>query len=211
MQRLQRLGILEQHGTIDLFQFLAALGQKLVEVTNGLLIGTHVCRTHLGKSSIHTFERIQVLGQSDLGGSEGWPLFSGEKRILSPRFDSPGLYDSLFLAFVLSGLKHLVNVLDKLLNVLNRTLNHLHVSIWQHTMYLDLVLVCVAVHLAHTIPDCPTSTLDTCLKCLESSADAHMFISLSKEDLYLRFLLRPKNFLDFCHTQLALLKQNTSD
>ena len=70
VQRLQRLGILKQHGTIDLFQFLAALGQKFVEVTNGLLIGTHVGRAHLGKSSIHTFERIQVLGQSDLGGSE---------------------------------------------------------------------------------------------------------------------------------------------
>lgn len=69
VQRLQRLGILEQHGTIDLFQFLTTFSQKLVEVTDSLLIGTYVGSAHLEKSSIDTFERVQVLGQSDLGRS----------------------------------------------------------------------------------------------------------------------------------------------
>ena len=72
-------------------------------------------------------------------------------------------------------------------------------------MYLDLVLVCIAVHLAHSVPDCSTSPFDTCLKCLESSADVHMLILLSKEDLYFRLLLRPHSFLSLGHTWLAVI------
>lgn len=66
-------------------------------------------------------------------------------------------------------------------------------------MYLDLVLVCIAVHLAHSVPDSATSTLDTCLKRLESSANTCVLVPLSKENLHLRFLLRPKSLLNFCH------------
>lgn len=78
-------------------------------------------------------------------------------------------------------------------------------SVWSHTVYLDLVLIRVAVHLAHSVPDGATSTLDTCLKCLESSPNVCMLISLCKENLYLRFLLRPNGFLNFGHDSRALL------
>ena len=71
-------------------------------------------------------------------------------------------------------------------------------------MYLDLVLICIAVHLAHSVPDRSTSPFDTCLKCLEPSANVHMFILLSKEDLYFRLLLRPNSFLNLGHTWLAI-------
>ena len=40
VQRLQRLRILEQRRTIDFFQLLTTIGQKFVEIPNGLLIGT---------------------------------------------------------------------------------------------------------------------------------------------------------------------------
>ena len=71
-------------------------------------------------------------------------------------------------------------------------------------MYLDLVLVCIVVHLAHPVPDRSTSPFDTRLKRLESSANVHMFILLSKENLYFRLLLRPDSFLDFGHTWRAI-------
>ena len=58
-------------------------------------------------------------------------------------------------------------------------------------MYLDLVLIRVAVHLAHSIPDGATPTLDARLKCLESSANVRVFIPLRKKNLYFRFFLRP--------------------
>ena len=70
-------------------------------------------------------------------------------------------------------------------------------------MYLDLVLVRIAVHLAHSIPDGATSTLDAGLKRLESSADIYMFVPLSEENFNLCFLLRPDGLLDFCHTALV--------
>ena len=72
-------------------------------------------------------------------------------------------------------------------------------------MYLDLMLVRVAVHLTHSVPDRPTSTLDTRLKCLESSAYVHMLVSLCKKDLDLRLLLRPNSLLSFCHTSPTVL------
>ena len=58
-------------------------------------------------------------------------------------------------------------------------------------MYLDLVLIRVAVHLAHSIPDGATPALDACLKCLKSSANVRVLIPLRKKNLYLRFFLRP--------------------
>ena len=58
--------MLEQEGTIDFFDLLTPTGQELVEVTDGLLIGAQVGVGHVGKGSIDTFERVQVLGQSDL-------------------------------------------------------------------------------------------------------------------------------------------------
>ena len=75
--------ILEKHGTIGIFQFLATVGQKLVEVTYGLLIGTQVCSAHLGKSSVYTFQRIQVLAQSNFVRSEFSTLVSGQNRNFS--------------------------------------------------------------------------------------------------------------------------------
>ena len=122
MQRLQRLRILEQQGTIDSFQSITTLGQKLVEVTDGLLVGTHVCSAHLGKSSIHTFEGIQVLSQPDLGRSEFRTFISRRTMRFSLPCNSPGSNDPLFLSFVLSWLKHLVNVLDEPLDVWNTAL-----------------------------------------------------------------------------------------
>lgn len=71
-------------------------------------------------------------------------------------------------------------------------------------MYFDLMLVRIAVHLAQSVPDGATSTLYTCLKCLESSANICVFIPLCKEDLYLCFLFRPKSFLYFCHISVSL-------
>ena len=121
MQRFQRLRVLEQHGTIDFFQFLMTMGQELIEIAHGLLIGTHFRGAHLSKSPIYTFERIQILGQSNLGRSEYSTIVSGEGR-LSPTVHLPSSNDPLFFPFTLSWLKHLVNVLDKLLNVLKKRL-----------------------------------------------------------------------------------------
>ena len=72
-------------------------------------------------------------------------------------------------------------------------------------MYLDLVLVRVAVHLAHAVPDCATSTLKTCLKGLEPFAYVYMLVSLCKKDFNFCFFLRPDRFLNLCHTWLTLL------
>ena len=52
-----------------MFQAITTFSQELVEVTNGLLIGTHVRSAHLGKGSIHAFERVHVFDQSDLSRS----------------------------------------------------------------------------------------------------------------------------------------------
>ena len=72
-------------------------------------------------------------------------------------------------------------------------------------MYLDLVLVRVAVHLAHSIPDGATPALDACLKCLKSSANVRVLIPLCKKNLYLGFFLGPQSFLYLCHILLVLL------
>ena len=58
-------------------------------------------------------------------------------------------------------------------------------------MYLDLVLIRVAVYLAHSIPDGAAPALDACLKCLKSSANVGVLIPLRKKNLYLGFFLRP--------------------
>ena len=70
MQGFQRSRMLEQEGAIDIFDLLTPTGQKLVVVTDGLLIGAQVGVGHVGKSSIDSFERIQILGQSDLCWSD---------------------------------------------------------------------------------------------------------------------------------------------
>ena len=70
MQGFQGGGMLEQQGAIDIFDLPTPTGQKLVVVTDGLLIGAQVGVGHVGKSSIDSFERIQILGQSDLCWSD---------------------------------------------------------------------------------------------------------------------------------------------